>query len=125
MVHNFACFQPILKFFDVLKSVVFALSLRNNVSTLFCVCALRNLTSLKSLLNLLNKCGFILHQYARISQPNRNPRASTHFYLFTGLLNSLKTAVSLQKVLLRISALRGPYPGPLTVDATEFNQIQT
>ena len=29
----------ISKFFDVLKSLVLALSLRNNVSTLFCVCA--------------------------------------------------------------------------------------
>ena len=48
----------ISKIFGVLKSWGFALSLRNNVSTVFCVCALQNLTSLKSLLNLLNKCGF-------------------------------------------------------------------
>ena len=48
----------ISKIFDVLKSLVFALSLRNNVSMLFCVCVFQNLTSLKSLLNLLNKCGF-------------------------------------------------------------------
>ena len=55
---NFTNNASISKIFDVLKSLVFALSLRNNVSTLFCVCALQNLTSLKSLLNLLNKCGF-------------------------------------------------------------------
>ena len=48
----------ISKIFDVLKRLVFALSLRNNVSTLFRVCALQNLTSLKSLLKLLNKYGF-------------------------------------------------------------------
>ena len=48
----------ISKIFDVLKSWVFSLSLRNNVSALFCVCALLNLTYLKSLLNLLNKYGF-------------------------------------------------------------------
>ena len=50
--------ESISKIFDVLKSWVFALSLRNNVSTLFCVCTLQNLTTLQNLLNLLNKCGF-------------------------------------------------------------------
>ena len=48
---------PIPKIFDVLKSWLFALSLGNNVSTLCRVCALQNVTSLKSLLNLLNKYG--------------------------------------------------------------------
>ena len=38
----------ISKIFGVLKSWGFVLSLRNNVSTLFCVCALQNLTTLKS-----------------------------------------------------------------------------
>ena len=55
---NFTNNASISNFFDVLKSWVFALSLRNNVSTLFYVCTLQNLTSLKSLLKLLNKCGF-------------------------------------------------------------------
>ena len=55
---NFTNNASISKIFEVLKSLVFALSLRNNVSTLFCVCTLQNLTSLKSVLNLLNKCGF-------------------------------------------------------------------
>ena len=46
------------KIFGVLKSWVYALSLRNNVSTLCCVCILQNITSLKKTLIFLNKCGF-------------------------------------------------------------------
>ena len=52
----------ISKFFGVLKSLVLALSLRDNVSTLFCVRALQNLTSLKSVLILLTRRGYMVSQ---------------------------------------------------------------